>query len=656
MHTSLPGNTCGTQRHSTHDVIRRILYWRVVNCKHRTWEGMGCVLFFQLQMRHAHAPLFVSVPKRNAPLFAEPVIFATLILIGIALGVALSCATTPRTPRDVPMSTLPSNVQVADVDQYLTKVYGNPTLSPQIVGVDPPLQADGGPTPSPFLNFLWDNLPQELRDTNPIASNTGFRWPPAWGERTRVVAYPYPKGLKHGSFTSNLVKMIRLLTNSSSDVATFPGWLRSIYDPQNPNQNAYRKILAFQLRMTTTGIREPIKNANGSASLQDVYLEVSHACYAPPTEKGGYPVCDDGAFWLYLTPGSGVFWNAATPQGKVLLANNKLHALYIMLTVEGRLNKHDAIDYIVKKWRSAEGNANLIIAIGEAVREYDRSGGSGAPTPPKGKQSSVLLAAFRMMRRSNANSTWTMWLVYTMTTAFVIIATLLVTIISIARCARRERTVASALGIISASIGVSILMSVIFYYYATNCMLEGFGWVTLKRALELTRMDLTQFVKNAIGEEGGEPDMIANGACITQVFDEDLVYNMLTHKIDVCFMHAQPNKGGVWAVEIIDVRQFRSASTNAPSFGLGLCGYKLQTKSATCSPPTVITQGPNYSLMRGPIHSVSPSYYGPTLDCCCLEVANGESESAFRDGKLRKCINCSPTPHHNFISLSHELC
>jgi hypothetical protein len=85
--------------------------------------------------------------------------------------------------------------------------------------------------------------------------------------------------------------MASLLNNTSNSV-TFPGWLISVYDPKNPNDNIYADMLNKQI---------PWDSNDGPLSDQkSIYLEVTHACYPPPDRE--YPECDDGGYWLYMDP------------------------------------------------------------------------------------------------------------------------------------------------------------------------------------------------------------------------------------------------------------------------------------------------------------------------------------------------------------------
>ena len=149
------------------------------------------------------------------------------------------------------------------------------------------------------------------------------------------------------------------LLNNTADQATFPGWLVSIYDPKDPNNNDYASWLTKNLPWNVdTG---PVNQNNG------VYVEVTH-CYPPPDYE--YPTCDDGGYWLYLTPGSGVFWNTGN---KCLVASNKIDAMLKMLnTTIGKvwLQKQgykDSLDYLTQTLKNTGGGMSLINAMQKVI-------------------------------------------------------------------------------------------------------------------------------------------------------------------------------------------------------------------------------------------------------------------------------------------------
>ena len=203
-----------------------------------------------------------------------------------------------------------------------------PLLASSSAAPDYPIPTLGAPLPLSLcdtiqdknLDWLWNTAPSSMLDKIPIAQNLSFVWPPPKGSRYRLTAFPYPDT---GDSSFQVVKfakgMSSLLDNTAGQV-TFPGWQISIYDPLEPNYNSWQAFL-------TKGI-----NKTG-ISTTSVYVEVTHACYAPPNYT--YPTCDDGGYWLYGTVGSGVFWktsgtkeNGDEKSGQYLICNNKIDAIF----------------------------------------------------------------------------------------------------------------------------------------------------------------------------------------------------------------------------------------------------------------------------------------------------------------------------------------
>ena len=243
------------------------------------------------------------------------------------------------------------------------------------------------------LNFLWDNMPLSLQMDVKKSKNTSFKWPPNKGERSRLTAFPYPKGDNENEFIAFAKGMASLLNNTSNSV-TFPGWLISVYDPENPNDNIYADMLNTQL---------PWDPDTGPVSgQQSIYLEVTHACYPPPDRK--YPECDDGGYWLYMTPGSGVFWSTGA---RCLVANNKIDAMFKMLeTTKGRgflrkANVKSPLEYISSKLKGTEGGTNLVKAMREVIKAMQND--KQIPN----------ITAFRNMKQSSSYTSWYVWVLVT---------------------------------------------------------------------------------------------------------------------------------------------------------------------------------------------------------------------------------------------------
>lgn len=525
----------------------------------------------------------------------EVITLTIALVIGMVLGVAVYFATLPSAPRDG------SKAAATSLAAYMADVYTSNENAPDVEK----------------LNYLWDTATKDMRTKIPIAPNTSLEWPPKKGTRSKIVAFPYPSDIRPHSLWHNTAQAIKLLLNATEDKATFPGWLTSIYDGDNPNGNEYGRTLAKYFENSW-------KTANVGRSLpKPKYIEVMHACY-PPTGQM-YPLCDDGGFWLYMAPGSGVFWNSGQ---RVLVANNKLHAVqqladYIrqhqgLYLVEHVGNKvlcdlirrigcaDSGVAYIANKWRDAStSESNLMSAIHTVVKSWEKQSHSNA-------QQSVLVVAFRSMEKSDARSTWLQTILTTCCVCAGMAGWLLCVVRAwwLAASSRKRNLLTEALGRTLIGVVITVLLYYAMYYLLLDRMLEGFGWFTLPKALRRSGLALEDFIEKAIDGT----NLLANGANITQNFDLDIELMMAVVNCQTCIMHAQPNKGGMWAIEIVDMREF--LKNPARNVKLGVCGFEFPGATDKTSQPATDA----YALMRGPLRDDDFFLgYQPTENCKCPE-------------------------------------
>ena len=530
-----------------------------------------------------------------------------VVIITIYVSFALYIASLPGKAKDIVTEPV-----VKDSKEYLDRVYYGQNAS-QLVNVQD-------------LNFLWNNIPPDVESQVPIAYNLSFVWPPEKGSRAKLTAFPYPKGGGEGWLINFIEGMASLLDNTADQV-TFPGWLVSIYDPKDPNSNNYGKWLNDQLPW------DEKKGPGGQPSPSGVYMEVTHACYAPPKYK--YPTCDDGGYWLYLTAGSGVFW---TSGNKCLVANNKIDAMFKLLETEigmkflANTKYKTPLDYLVGQLQGTGGGLSLIHAMRQVIDAMQKN--TQIPT----------ITAFRSMEKSSSFTPWIVWITYSVFVGIASVAMFIYFIISIVKSAKGERSVWITVAI---TFGVAILifgLLMIWYFIISEGMLRGFGYMTLDMGLKISGLSLADFITAA---RSGK-NMLANSLAMVQNFDFHLEELASGQGLDSIIFHAQPNKSGSWSVEIIDVRNtpFKDAKSDDDLiYKLGLCGDPLDG-SATKMPP----------LMQGPIKAASDAYLGfqPTSKCNCDEAAVKKKYDL--DGTLKKCVFCTTPKGETQKPLSELLC
>ena len=181
-----------------------------------------------------------------------------------------------------------------------------------------------------FHNYIYDNAPRSILDLYPMAENLAFSWPPKYGERYKLTAFPYPK-------SNNIFMAVYNVIADSIDSYTFPAWIIQKRNPYDFNNSIY--------------------NNNYFRNYQDI--EIVHACYPPPGQK--WPFCDDGGFWMYLATGSGVFWNT----GKCFVSLNKLSLLYDIYKCSTKTRRLiGAMDSFIKNKNISESEIELSPVFG----------------------------------------------------------------------------------------------------------------------------------------------------------------------------------------------------------------------------------------------------------------------------------------------------
>lgn len=465
-------------------------------------------------------------------------------------------------------------------------------------------------------NFFWDNAAAEVRARAPIATNLSLSWPPPKQSRSRLTAFPYPPDSHSRFWLVNFARGIKALLDNSRDAITFPGWLVSVYDPADPNANEYGKALAHR------GLQgSQIGSLNGEAEEQ--WMEVIHACYPPPGH--GYPMCDDGGYWLYMTPGTGVYWGTGK---RWLVANNKIDAVYKMLDTDfGRKLMRaegftDATDFLASKLEGTGGGTRLVSALRsviEAMQAHTRV--------PK-------ITAFRDMAGGDARPAWLLFCTYACVGGVLLLAGMAMTARALGQAASGRRAGrgarlrrAGALG--AATAAGALVFAAVGWYAVAEQALRGFGYVTLDqaRAKSPSGGSVQDFVRAA--RDG--TDMVANSLCMVQNYDLLLEQLARGLRLTSVVMHAQPNKSGSWAVEIMDVRALPPPGAGTEKeltlLDLGLCGASTDGESFRTAFKRGFERAPDAFLG-----------YRPSADCDCDEAAVRAHRE--RTGRVADCTFC----------------
>lgn len=187
---------------------------------------------------------------------------------------------------------------------YARKVWKTDELPPHFVASD-----DLAAMQKYMLYFLWDVYPrlEQVKE----AGNLALQWPPPRGTRYRLAAYPFVH-TGNDIVPVAVAKSILKMVNKYEDQATPPAWYISVYDAEDwTRKNIFLPGQTDNTHMSCrcSSIFRPFK-----------WIEVTRTCY--PVSDNSYPLCDDGGQWYYHAPGSGVWYNL----GRCLVRYNKFDA------------------------------------------------------------------------------------------------------------------------------------------------------------------------------------------------------------------------------------------------------------------------------------------------------------------------------------------
>jgi hypothetical protein len=449
-----------------------------------------------------------------------------------------------------------------------------------------------------YHNYIYDNAPRCILDLYPISDNLAFSWPPKYGERYKLTAFPYPK-------SSNIFMAVYDVIADSIDSYTFPAWIIQKRNPYDFNNSIY--------------------NNNYFRNYQ--YIEIVHACYPPPGQK--FPDCDDGGYWMYLATGSGVFWNT----GKCFVTLNKLSLLYDIYkcTSKIKLVKNESIvlglsiNDMVNRLQGKGGGKSMMLAIFSIVNSLLKHKTQG------------LIVGFKNLTPSDkGKAAWDNLI----SRIFVILYLIIVTFIQFFANIR-NKTPMQIIGMLLLCFIIICVLFYIYFFVIFEDFIRKLGWMTLDMALEETNMNLYEFVEECV--TGNLKNPICNSLAMTQVFDIDIEEYANIIEYDSFILTSQPNKTGTWEVEICDLRKFNGKTllpngicnnyTNSNNIYKEKYGHK---KPDLCQwdkkkPQESQKENNDFFLKAGPIElDISgPPFYKPTTECKCV------------DGKDRLCTSCS---------------
>jgi len=541
-----------------------------------------------------------------------------------------------------------------NLNMYLNQLYKNTDQNTDITTI---VNIDN-------LSWIWINASKDLQEKYKTTENLSFSWPPKKGEKYKMTAFPYPDTGESNFWLFKFIKGMHSLLDNTADQVTFPGWQISIYEPMEPNYNSWQNFLEKHLKWVGT---DPITTINTQKTTltNGLYMEVLHACYSPPDYN--YPTCDDGGYWLYGASGSGVFWSClsisqtSSEGGGCLVANNKIDALFklwnyakyksdkdsdntmktILLNMQKIANLSQdkvlkAEDYICARLKNTGGGMSLVAAMKKLILK-------SSDQKPKPQ-----ITAFRTMKPSKSYNGYKQFVFFIVFFISILLGVFSYLIYTIVEVIKHKKPWYNILIIISSLFVLSLLFYQFLWNISLETLLRGFGYQTLDMALKDSNLSLEDFVFSCAGLDKNYTKLdkklynpIPNGLAQIQLFDFDLSFLSGILKLDSVVMHAQPNKSGSWAVEIIDLRNTpvttKSKSLDDLVYSLGLCGSPLD--GTTDNMP---------ELKQGPI-TKSPLYFGyqPTGVCKCDD--SKVLKQYKKTGDVKKCLYCEN-------SFSDKLC
>jgi hypothetical protein len=476
----------------------------------------------------------------------------------------------------------PSETSKKEEKNYLNRVYNQPN--------DTPLSAQQTKQINSKLGFMWDNMPKHFKKKYPRAKQFAIASPPAEGTRFRIV--PDPVVVKN---STGLVSYLGKYLFSSHRSESLPGWAVS-QQQQNPTQDFSPNML----------------------------IEIADVCEQPP--KCVYPMCDNGGYWSYITPGSGMFINIGkTP----LVVKNKVAGMHKVLTAELIHNKvatkETASDLAWEQMsaylQNVGGGLNLLKAF--------RSNLSGI-------QNTTALKAiiFKTMEPRKLGNQWGIWLSGVWSLLMFTFLSVGYGIWASIETAHKQGLSLVYLLIVLIGLFVSILM--LFFgagLLFSEFVIQDFGFLTLDMAKKQLKVDNIGILKLAAA--GDNP--LAEGLASSNVFDLDLQCIARKQSYSTLILTKQATNSGAWTSRIADLVSLQvlpgplgTCQTNK-NFAQGLCG--------------------NYEFKQGPLKTDAnqTSSLGPG------NVPSGSCECC--ESSQMKCAACQSSMAFGLCKkVNHPIC
>jgi len=430
--------------------------------------------------------------------------------------------------------------------EYFNAVYNQPA--------EQPLTATQTQDIESKLRFVWNNVPTRFRKKYPRAQAFAVSSPPAQSSRFRIIPDPVDVHKSTG-----LVSYLRQYLWSSPRRDGLPGW-----------------GLALEPAVLTSEMLLP-----------ETWIEISDICEQPP--RCVYPMCDNGGYWSYVTPGSGVFVNVGkTP----LVVKNKIAGMHQVLTQELIHNKvASEAAAPALAWKHMEAD---LTHLGGGL---DLLGAFRANLASIHKGERMKAVIFKTMESRTLGRGWSVW--FSGVVSLVICSGLVLGFLiwgAVETSTGRGLSL-PVLGAILASAGVGLVLLFLFAGFVfRDSIIKDFGFVTLdmaKKRLGATTIEILQLA--AKGE-----NKLAAGLASCNVYDLDLQCIARKQGYSTLILTEQASNSGAWTSRISDLVSLQilpgplGTCQTRQNFAQGICGtYEFKQGPLTRNAKEKSSLGPD---------------------------------------------------------------